>query len=113
MIVNIGNNEFVVKTMISPKFTEMGMQGRDFDSTFNGMLFLMDNEEHNFWMKNCVVALDIIFIRGKRITKIHHNCQPCEGEPYKHYSGIGDLVLELPGGTCKKKHIKEGDFIVF
>ena len=74
MIVNIGNNEFVVKTMISPKFTEMGMQGRDFDSTFNGMLFLMDNEEHNFWMKNCVVALDIIFIRGKRIYKIHHNC---------------------------------------
>ena len=113
MIVNIGNNEFIVKTMVSPSFTQMGMQGRDFDDTFNGMLFLMDDEEHNFWMKNCITPLDIIFIRAKKISKIYHNCPPCKKEPCEHFSGKGDLVLELPGGTCKKNHIKEGDKITF
>ena len=113
MIVNIGNNEFIVKTMLTPEHTQKGMQGRKFDSSFNGMLFLMDTDEHNFWMKDCLVPLDIIFIRGKRLHKIHHNCQPCKGEPCEHYQGVGDLVLELPGGTCEKNHIKEGDFIKF
>ena len=113
MIVNIGNNEFIVKTMVSPSFTQMGMQGRTFDDTFDGMLFLMDDEEHNFWMKNCITSLDIIFIRAKKISKIYHNCPPCEKEPCEYYTGKGDLVLELPGGTCKKNHIKEGDKITF
>ena len=112
MIVNIGNNEFIVKTMVSPSFTQMGMQGRTFDDTFDGMLFLMDDEEHNFWMKNCKVPLDIIFIKNGIISKIHHNCDPCKTPECDHYEGSGDMVLELPGSECKKYDIKEGDRVL-
>ena len=113
MLVNIGKNEFIVKTMISPSFTQMGMQGRKFDDTFNGMLFLMDDEDHSFWMKDCLEPLDIIFISRRKISKIYHNCQPCTEEPCKHYTGKGDLVLELPGGTCRKLNITTGDTLYF
>ena len=114
MIVNIGNNEFIVKTMVSPIFTQMGMQGRTFDDTFNGMLFLMSNGPHCFWMKNCVVHLDIIFINNNIIKKIHHNCPPCEDDSCdERYCGEGDLVLELAGGDCKSMNINEGDKIEF
>ena len=32
-------------------------------------------------------------------------------EDCDRYDGYGDLILELPGGTCKKYDIKEGDSI--
>ena len=62
-------------------------------------------------MKNCVVNLDIIYIDENRITKIYHNCKPCYSEDCDHYEGFGDMILELPGGYCRKYNIKEGDEI--
>jgi uncharacterized membrane protein (UPF0127 family) len=111
MILKINDNKFKVKTMITKKDTQKGMMGRDFDSTFNGMLFLMDQGHHGFWMKNCIIPLDIIFINGNEITKIHHNCPPCETKDCPSYVGEGDTILELKGGTCKKLGIKDGDII--
>ena len=49
------------------------------------------------------------FIKDSIILKIHHNCKPCFDSECGHYEGNGDLVLELPGGSCKKYKIKEGD----
>ena len=65
-------------------------------------------------MKNCIVALDIIFIQNDKITKIYHNCPPCKwNEECKLYKGNGNLVIEIPGGTCKKVNIKKGDTVSF
>jgi hypothetical protein len=63
MNISINNHKFTVKTMVTQKDTQKGMMGKDFDSTFNGMLFLMDYGQHCFWMKNCIIPLDIIFIK--------------------------------------------------
>jgi hypothetical protein len=111
MIIKINNNKFKVKPMITKKDTQKGMMGRDFDSTFNGMLFLMDKGHHSFWMKGCIIPLDIIFINGDTITKISHNCQPCKTDECPNYMGSGDTILELKGGTCKKLGIESGDII--
>jgi len=111
MKVKINNNIFDVKTLLTSKDIQKGMMGRKFDGSFDGMLFFMKNEPHSFWMKNCVVHLDIIFINNDEILKIHHNCKPCITKDCDHYEGSGDMVLELPGGTCKKYDIKEGDNI--
>ena len=113
MIINIGNHKFKVKVVFSQKDTSKGMMGRDFDNTFNGMLFLMDDGEHAFWMKDCIIDLDIIFIKNNTITKIHHNCPPCQSDDCPNYIGNGDMILELKGGTCKKFGIKEGESILF
>ena len=58
-----------------------------------------------------MVHLDIIFIDGDQITKIHHNCKPCHSDKCENYEGSGDMILELPGGDCRKYNIKEGDVI--
>ena len=112
MKVKINNNLFDVKTVMTNKDTQKGMMGKKFDG-FDGMLFFMKNEPHSFWMKNCLVHLDIVYIKNNRITKIHHNCKPCITKECKHYEGNGDMVLELPGGTCKTYDIEEGDEIQF
>ena len=46
-------------------------------------------------MKDCKIPLDIIFINGNKITKIHHNCPPCKSNDCPSYVGTGDSILEL------------------
>jgi uncharacterized membrane protein (UPF0127 family) len=110
MKIRINDSHFKVKLAVSEKERQMGMMKKRFDDTFNGMLFIQKNEQHCFWMKNCIIPLDIIFIEDNIITKIHHNCPPCEDDICdEHYCGEGDLVLELMGGDCDKLGINEGD----
>lgn len=111
MKAKINNNLFNLKTVFTDKDTQQGMMNKKFDDTFDGMLFLMKNKPHSFWMKNCIIHLDILFINGNKITKIHHNCKPCYSDDCEHYSGEGDMILELPSNTCKKYNIKEDDLI--
>ena len=107
----INKNKFKVKTVISSKDTSRGMMNKRFDDTFNGMLFIMSEGEHCFWMKNCIIPLDIIFIDNDTITEIHSNCSPCKTKDCENYCGEGDMILELQGGTCKDLGIKIGDKI--
>ena len=109
MKVKINNNLFDVKTLLTSKDTQEGMMGKKFDGSFDGMLFFMKNKSHSFWMKNCLEHLDIIFIDNNTISKIHHNCKPCFTDECERFEGSGDLILELPGGTCKKYDIKKDD----
>jgi uncharacterized membrane protein (UPF0127 family) len=113
MNLSINGNKFKVKIQTSPEEIQKGMMFKKFDKTFNGMLFIMKNQEHNFWMKNCIIPLDIIFIDGDVITKIHHSCTPCKSETCKSYSGEGNFILEVEGGTCKELGIKKGDVVTF
>jgi uncharacterized membrane protein (UPF0127 family) len=110
MKVAINNNLFDVKSVLTSKDIQNGMMGKKFDG-FDGMLFFMKNRPHSFWMKNCIIHLDIIFIGNNKIVNIHHNCKPCLNGDCDNFEGSGDLVLELPGGTCKNYDIKEGDTI--
>ena len=112
MKVKINNSTFKVKLAISDKERSTGMMKKRFDDTFNGMLFIEDGSESCFWMKNCVINLDILFIDDNKITKIYHDCPPCYSNDCEHYCGSGDFVLELPGGTCKSLTISEGDNFV-
>lgn len=113
MVLRIKNNKFKVKTVFTRKDVQKGMMGRKFNSTFNGMLFLMDEGDHCFWMKNCITSLDIIFIDGNTITGIHHDCPPCTTEECENFCGEGDMILEVESGTCKKLNINIGDIVNF
>ena len=97
---------------MTSKDIQKGMMGKKFDKSFDGMLFIMKGEHHSFWMKNCIVSLDIIFIKNNKITKIHNNCKPCKTSECDRYVGNGDMILELKGGTCIKYDIAEGDSIM-
>lgn len=113
MEIKINDNFFNVKPLLTSKDIQNGMMFKKFDGTFDGMLFFMEKGPQSFWMKNCIVPLDIIFIDGNIITSIHHQCKPCKSEICPSYKGNGDMVLELPGGTCKKYGISDEDEVKF
>ncbi len=84
------------------------------DNLNGGMLFPFDSVgEQSFWMKDCNIPLDILFIVNDKINTIHKDCQPCNGLECEHFTGLADSVLELPGGYCDKNNIKLGDELSF
>ena len=113
MKVNINENIFNVKVLIDKKSQAKGMMGKDFDNTFEGLLFLMGGKKQCFWMKNCIVPLDIIMIKNNVIVNIHHDCPPNHEDPSPSYCGRGNIVLELPGGSCEELNIQAGDTVEY
>jgi uncharacterized membrane protein (UPF0127 family) len=110
MKVIINDNVFKVKVCMTPETIKNGMMGQRFDENFNGMLFMMpDEQQQSFWMKNCLIPLDIIFIdNNKKITSISKDCSPCNEKSCPSYEGFGNYILEVEGGTCDLCDIKEG-----
>jgi len=113
MQVRINDNTFNVKTLIDRKSKAIGMMGKKFDSTFDGLLFLMGGDKQSFWMKNCIIPLDIIIIRNNVIVNIHYDCPPCRGTECPSYGGNGNIVLEIEGGTCDYLGIEAGDTVEY
>ena len=117
VITHISNLEFKTKVLKTPNETRLGMMGKRFNGAFDALLFVMTRSESNFWMKNCIVPLDVVFIDKGIITKIHHKCPPCTAtttaEKCVTYPGVGNLVMELPGGECKRLRIRAGTRVSF
>ena len=70
-----------------------------------------DDAERVFWMKNVTFPLDMIFIdKSFAIRKIIRMVPPCIQEPCpRYYSGVPvRYALEVPGGYCDRKGVKEG-----
>ena len=101
MSVIINNKQFDAEYMSTPEELSKGMMGRDH---LDGcMVFKMGKGHHSFWMKDCEINLDIVFVLNKRISNIHHNC-PVEDRhrmTLPRYTGIGDHVIEFPAGTAR------------
>ena len=109
MVISINNRKFNCKVVSTPSQIREGMMGKTFDG-FDGMFFIMrENTEQSFWMKNCIIPLDIIFISENIINDISPNCPPCDTDECESYTGTGGFVLEVPAGTCKNQGIKIGD----
>jgi len=107
-LIKLGDNLFVVQECFN--FQE-GLSKRKKLFEHEGMIFNINNDNPiTFHMKDALLPLDIIFIKNGIIEKIFHNCPPCKkGEPCKKYTHpSADVVVEILGGTCKKKNIKEG-----
>ena len=98
MNVIIDNKEIPLEIMASPLAISTGMMGRE--SLDGGMLFIFDDvAERSFWMRDCLIPLDIIFIIDNKVTKVHRDCPPCNENKCESYFGIGDMVLEIPSKT--------------
>lgn len=113
MIVKINKNIFKVKTLIDKKSHSQGMMNKKFNKNFNGLLFLMGGKKQCFWMKNCIIPLDILIIKNNVIVNIHQDCPPCRKKPCPSYCGNGNIVLEIEGGSCDKLKIQPGDTVEY
>ena len=80
-----------------------------------GMLFSFDPPQKvNFWMKNCKISLDMIFIQFGVVKAITLNAPPCLADPCPVYeSGVQvDQVIELRGGHIRELDLNVGDRII-
>jgi uncharacterized membrane protein (UPF0127 family) len=89
---------------------EVGMMGRSAMEERQGMLFVLEEEQvAAFWMKNCILPLDMIFINklGEIVT-ICKNTTPFSEQAYSA-TALTLFVLEVNAGFADKYGIKEGD----
>ena len=80
----------------------------------HGMPFVFDpHEKVNFWMKNTLIPLDILFIKNDRIVDILENVLPCTLDKCPLYSSKEnvDFVIELNSGRAKELGFEIGDNI--
>lgn len=84
-----------------------------------GMLFVFPQDMYlNFWMKNTLVPLDILWIGpDKRITeiheKLHESTVDTPDEKIVTAGGRGQFVLELASGEASRRKLKVGDQLKF
>lgn len=107
MNITIGGKNIPGEYLTNPEDIQRGMMGR---TSLDGcMVFKMSRGHHSFWMKNCLIPLDIVFVLNSRVTQIHRDCPPPDVHRMNppRYTGIGDHVIEFEGGTCPD--VKVGD----
>ena len=78
-----------------------------------GMFFIYSEPDRRaYWMRNCLIYLDIIYIREDgRIANIIRNAAPRDETP-RPSRGPVLAVLEIAGGRAKELGIKPGDRVV-
>jgi len=93
---------------------EVGMMGRPTMEEHQGMLFVFEQEQMaSFWMKNCPLSLDMIFINklGEIVT-ICRNTTPFSEQAYPA-TALTLFVLEVNAGFTDKYGLKDGDRITW
>ncbi|MES2729531.1 MAG: DUF192 domain-containing protein [Pseudomonadota bacterium] len=91
-----------------------GMMYRTSMPAGTGMLFVLPQpSDVQFWMKNTLVPLDMVFIDENRvIQKIHANAIPHD-ETLIPAGGLVSYVLEIPSGSAAEMGISVGDKIFY
>jgi len=94
---------------------ELGLSGRPFLPPNRGMLFEFPaTRVEGFWMKDMLIPLDIIFIKGNTISYIESNLRPCKVQTgCSIYQHLADKVLEIPANRASQLGIHVGDRIDF
>jgi uncharacterized protein len=113
----IGPYKFRAEIADTPEKRAMGLMFREFIPNDYGMLFIFPDEDiRSFWMKNCKVHLDIIYLdSNKQVVDIHADVPPCKSEPCTSYISKkpARYVLELRGKRAEELDLKTGDSIFF
>jgi uncharacterized membrane protein (UPF0127 family) len=91
-----------------------GYMFREHVAADEGMLFVFNAPgRHAFWMRDCRVNLDIIWIdEERRVVEIAHDQAPCHAEgtcPNIFPMRSASYVLEVAGGTARREGLGLGD----
>ncbi len=105
-----GQAEVALEIADTPETRNRGLMYRDTLPEGRGMLFVFErDEDHEFWMKNTLIALDMIFIAADgRVVGVHADATPLSTASI----GIGALsryVLEVPGGWAARHGVAAGN----
>jgi len=109
--VIINNYTIDVELALTNEERQKGLMGRENLDDGEGMLFVFDDEKkHEFWMKNMIISLDIIWIDSDgKVVHIEKQVPPCEENCIIYSpSAPAKYVLELNSGSAKRLSIENG-----
>ncbi|HVV84055.1 MAG TPA: DUF192 domain-containing protein, partial [Kofleriaceae bacterium] len=108
-----GPQTVTVEVVKSPALLEKGLMYRRFMPADHGMVFLMGEvSDHQFWMKNTLIPLDIVFITPQLTVAGTVHAKPLDETPVG--VGKGSLyVLELNGGWMEGHGVADGAKVTF
>ncbi|MSP61989.1 MAG: DUF192 domain-containing protein [Myxococcales bacterium] len=91
-----------------------GMMFRDRIAPGTGMVFLFDHPQQlSFWMHNCYIPLDMIFIRSDlRVLGVVERAEPMTDDS-RAVPGDSQYVLEVAGGFAVAHQIGPGTRVQF
>ncbi len=109
-----GKVDVTLELANTPETLQRGLMYRQSLADDHGMLFIFaQDSDHEFWMKNTYIPLDLIYIAADgRIVGIHAHATPLSeagisvGQPSRY-------VLEVPGGYAARRGIAPGDRVEF
>jgi uncharacterized membrane protein (UPF0127 family) len=111
--IKIGSAEIKAEVVDNEEARMKGLSGRDSLANDEGMLFVFEKPDiYPFWMKDMQFAIDIIWIKDKKIVEIIKDAQPptAEGKTISYTPRAqADLVLETMAGFCTENNVKIGD----
>jgi len=116
-MVKINNTEIKVSIADSNDERAKGLSGKTSLEEKEGMFFIFDqkDEKPTFWMKDMIIAIDIIWIDNERIIQIDKNIKaPEKGTPDSELTKYSpkesvDYVLEVNSGFSDKYEFAIGD----
>lgn len=120
-LAHFGKNTVKLEVADTREKIERGLMFRRSLPEDNGMVFIFHpSSAVRFWMFNCFISMDMIFINNGRIVKISSEVPPCKEtnpELCPLYPAEGTVtvteVVEVSSGYCKRHNIKEGDAVTF
>ena len=118
--LDIGGERFSLEVAADDAARAQGLQGRSEIASDGGMLFVFPSAQvQSFWMVDCLVDIDIIFLDGQgRVTALHRmKAEPPQraGEPreayerrLRRYSSVypAQFAVELRAGTLDRLGLK-------
>lgn len=106
-----------VEVADTPLERQHGYMFREKIGDTEGMVFLMEEVGfHPFWMKNCKVPLDIIWLdEGWRVVHVEKGVPPCPADPCPAYLPMqaSQYVLEVRAGLASREGVKPGAAIIY
>ena len=123
--INIAGEPFHLELMINQVSRTEGMMNRSTIPSDGGMLFVFpDSQVRSFWMKNCSIAIDLIYLDSRgTITSLHQmSIEPPQGPDesdwqyegrLNHYwsKGPARFAIELVAGSINRLNLKVNDHI--
>ena len=103
--------QLTVELADDPAEWEYGLMERTELPEGSGMLFVFGGEQPlEFWMKNTLVPLDVLFFDAAGLFLSSQTMEPCTADPCPLYpsSKPAKYALEVPAGFVEKYKVEAG-----